>query len=64
MRIYENGVYREMTAEEIKALTPPEKEESQDALTEMITEMSTATSLSQMREAAKNFLQKTEEGAK
>lgn len=55
-------VNREMTAEEEAAL--PQFEETatapESALKEMITEMSTATTLAQMRNAAKAFLDKTE----
>ena len=54
--ICENGVYREMTAEELAELETA----APDALTEMVTAMSTATTLAQMRSAAKNFLEKTE----
>ena len=54
--IYENGKYRELTAEELAELNAA----TPDALTEMVAEMSTATTLAQMRSAAKNFLEKTE----
>ncbi len=54
--ICENGKYREMTAEEMAELEPA----TPDALTEMVAEMSTATTIAQMRSAAKNFLEKTE----
>ena len=54
--ICDNGVYREMTAEELAELEPA----APDALTEMVTAMSTATTIAQMRSAAKNFLEKTE----
>jgi len=54
--ICENGVYREMTAEELAELELA----APDALTEMVTAMSTATTIAQMRSAAKNFLEKTE----
>ena len=54
--ICENGVYREMTAEELAELEPA----APDALTEMVTAMSTATTIAQMRSAAKEFLNKTE----
>ncbi len=62
-RIYDNGVYRDMTAEEeilynrtndMAESSPP------DALTQMIKAMSTATTVAQMRTAAKNFLAQTE----
>jgi len=54
--IYENGIYREMTAEELAELEPA----TPDALTEMITAMSTATTIAQVRSACKTFLEKTE----
>jgi len=54
--ICENGVYREMTAEELAELETA----APDALTEMVTAMSTATTIAQMRSAAKEFLNKTE----
>lgn len=54
--ICENGVYREMTAEEMAEL----ESTSPDALTEMATAMSTATTIAQMRAAAKKFLENTE----
>lgn len=57
-------VTREMTEEEIAALPEVEEEEeetnSENALKEMIIEMSTATTLAQMRNAARAFLEKTE----
>lgn len=55
-------VAREMTAEEEAALPQFEETEAttENALKEMITEMSTATTLAQMRNAAKAFLDKTE----
>ena len=55
-------VNREMTAEEEAALPQFEETETtpENALKEMITEMSTATTLAQMRNAAKVFLDKTE----
>lgn len=62
MKIYDNGVYRDMTAEEIeayKAASAELEEIPTDALTEMITQLSTATTLAQMRAAAKDFLEKS-----
>lgn len=56
-------VTREMTAEEIaelEALQAGEPTQGTDALKEMITAMSTATTIAQMRNAAKEFLNKTE----
>lgn len=55
-KIYDNGVYREMTAEELAQLDTA----TPDALIEMVTAMSNATTIAQMRSAAKNFLEKTE----
>lgn len=58
-------VTREMTAEEEAAFmdSSPDKvtggESGTDALKEMITAMSTASTLAQMRNAAKEFLNKT-----
>jgi len=54
--MYDSGIYREMTAEELAELEPA----TPDALTEMVTAMSTATTIAQMRSAAKSFLEKTE----
>ena len=54
-KVYDNGIYREMTAEELAELASA----TPDALTEMVTAMSTATTIGQMREAAKTFLEKT-----
>lgn len=54
-------VAREATKKEIAEIPEIEEQEAQtDALKEMITEMSTATTLAQMRNAAKAFLDKTE----
>ena len=54
--------YREMTLEEESLLFSEEQDEQPqpDALTEMVTEMSAATTIAQMRAAAKKFLVKTE----
>ena len=64
MRIYSDGIYRDMTPEEVERLynhnEEAEANEKPDALTEMITTMSNATTLAQMRAAAKLFLEKTE----
>ena len=56
-KVCDNGVYRDMTPEEEKEL---DTENNADALTEMISAISTATTLAQMRAAAKAFLEKTE----
>lgn len=61
-KMYINGECREMTPEEI-ALFGIEDEgvvEQPNALTEMVEAMSSATTLAQLRMAAKNFLEKTE----
>lgn len=64
MKAYENGKIRDMTAAEISEMEARQSDKAgtsePDALTKMITAMSTATSLSQMRSAAKEFLDKTE----
>ena len=64
MRIYSNGVYRDMTPEEVERIynhnEEAEENDKPDPLTEMITTMSNATTLAQMRAAAKLFLEKTE----
>ena len=61
-KIMSEDGYREMTLEEESFLFSEEQvEQSQpDALTEMVTAMSTATTLAQMRSACKTFLEKTE----
>lgn len=60
--ISENGIVREMTADEEKELftEPCEAYENSSPLKEMAQAMSTATSLAQMRAAAKAFLEATE----
>ena len=63
-KMYINGECREMTPEEVMLFGYEEEEATEnptpDALTEMVTAMSTATTLAQMRSAAKSFLEKTE----
>lgn len=62
-RIYDNGVYRDMTAEEeilYNSTNDMAESSPPDALTQMIKAMSTATTIAQMRTAAKNFLTQTE----
>lgn len=57
MRINYNGTYREATAEEIAELEAMQAQAQQaDPLTEMAAAMSTASTLAQMRAAAKAFL--------
>lgn len=62
MKICENGMYRDMTEEEIAALeaTAPSVETMpQNALTAMAQAMAGATTLAQMRTAAQTFLDST-----
>ena len=66
MRIYENGIMREASEKEISEMAELNTEEltqtqQADPLTEMATAMSTATTLAQMRAAAKAFLEATVE---
>lgn len=64
MKIYDNGTVREMTDEEIKRHNAERADlpdvDGSNALTDMVTDMSTATTLAQMRAAAKKFLLSTE----
>ena len=64
MKVYENGKIRDITAAEISEMEARRADKAgvsgADALTKMIIAMSTATSLSQMRSAAKEFLARTE----
>lgn len=60
----ENGVYREMTEDEVAEMGIEQSTETapstdSDPLTEMASAMSTATTLAQMRAAAKAFLTST-----
>lgn len=62
-KMYIDGKCREVTPEEelLFGYEDEAVESTQtDALTEMVTAMSTATTIAQMRSAAKNFLEKTE----
>lgn len=66
MRIYENGVFRDATEKEISEMAELNTEkltqtQQTDPLTEMATAMSTATTLAQVRTAAKAFLDATVE---
>ena len=59
MRIYDNGIYRDMTAEEeaaVMAVAEQEATENKDGLTSLAEGLSTATSLAQIRKAAKSVL--------
>lgn len=62
MQIFENGTYRQLTEEEMQYWQdnsePPE--ENVEPLKAMIQSMSTATTLAEMRAAAKQFLESTE----
>lgn len=66
MKICENGVYREMTEDEIREFQsefseiPSDQSSVGDALTQMARAMSQATTIAQMRSAAKKFLSQTE----
>ena len=62
MKVLENGVYRDMTAEEIAAMqenAPPVEETPADPIVAMAQAMADATSLEQMRAAAQAFLDST-----
>lgn len=59
MRMYDNGIYRDMTEEEeaaIMAVTEQEETANKDGLTSLAEGLSTATSLAQVRSAAKSVL--------
>lgn len=59
MRIYDNGTYRDMTeAEEaaVLAIAEEEKDVTKDSLTSLAEGLSTATTLAQVRSAAKSIL--------
>lgn len=63
MQIFENGTYRELTEEEIQYLSSNSEPsaENVEPLKTMIQSMSTATTLAEMRAAAKQFLESTEQ---
>lgn len=66
MRMYDNGIYRDMTKEEeaaVKAVTEQEETTNKDGLTSLAEGLSTATSLAQVRSAAKSILAEESEGA-
>lgn len=66
MRMYDNGIYRDMTKEEedaVMAVTEQEDIANKDGLTSLAEGLSTATSLAQVRSAAKSILAEESEGA-
>ncbi len=59
MLIYDNGIYRDMTAEEeaaVMAVAEQETTENKDGLTSLAEGLSTVTSLAQVRSSAKAVL--------
>ncbi len=56
MKIYENGLYRDITPQEKAEL----EQINADAFTEFLNDMSTASTVAQLRSAAKSLLSKTE----
>lgn len=66
MRMYDNGIYRDMTKEEeatVMAVTEQEETANKDGLTSLAEGLSTATSLAQVRSAAKSILSDESEAA-
>lgn len=66
MRMYDNGIYRDMTKEEeaaVKVVTEQEETANKDGLIPRQERLSTATSLAQVRSAAKSILAEESEGA-
>ena len=60
MRILENDIYRDMTEDEIAELKKNQQlynDESKDNLTTLAEGLSTATSIKDVQEAAKNILE-------
>ena len=60
MRIYDNGIYRDMTEEEVAEfcnVEQPYNDENKDNLTTLAEGLSTATSIKDVQEAAKNILE-------
>ena len=60
MRILENDIYRDMTEDEIAELQKiqqPYNDENKDNLTTLAEGLSTATSIKDVQEAAKNILE-------
>lgn len=66
MRMYDNGIYRDMTEEEeaaVMAVTEQKETANKDGLTSLAEGLSTATSLAQVRSAAKSILAEESEAA-
>lgn len=66
MRMYDNGIYRDMTEEEeaaVMAVIEQKETANKDGLTSLAEGLSTATSLAQVRSAAKSILAEESEGA-
>ena len=64
MRIYDNGIYRDMTEEEIaefQKIQQPYDDESKDNLTALAEGLSTANNMKDVQEAAKNILESEED---
>ena len=60
MRIYDNGIYRDMTEEEIAEfcnVEQPYNDENKDNLTALAEGLSTANNMKDVQEAAKNILE-------
>lgn len=60
MRIYDNGIYRDMTAEEetaVMSFTEQETTENKDGLTSLAEGLSTANNMKDVQKAAKNILE-------
>ena len=60
MRIYDNGIYRDMTAEEIaefQKIQQPYHDENKDNLTTLAEGLSTATNIKDVQKAAKKILE-------
>ena len=60
MRIYDNGIYRDMTEEEIaefQKIQQPYNDENKDNLTTLAEGLSTANNMKDVQEAAKNILE-------
>ena len=60
MRIYDNGIYRDMTEEEVaefQKIQKPYNDENKDNLTTLAEGLSTANNMKDVQEAAKNILE-------
>ena len=63
MRIYDNGIYRDMTAEEetaVMSFAEQEITENKDGLTSLAEGLSTANTISQIRAVAQSILDETD----